>query len=291
MFPMSYTEENMVRVPGACMHDGTPQLLAQWLAAPNARDLWQCVELALQASGFDWLSHLQLAWHAGLPVVTQMLSSHAHPRWAEQVASGEDGAHDSTLGLAAGSTLPIAWSVEDLHDRLPREVRAHAAADGEGFVHLLRHCGIHSGVLLPLPARPAGAGQALVVLHSHRRGVAWIDDGVLTAALMLSLCLNELLSVHMCLADQAHRPTAVSPTRQEILWHLAQGQSNKQIAHRLQLSADTVKYHMRELRRHFNVRNRMQLVSTAMSHAWATQAGLKRATYKVQGAAVLLDRP
>lgn len=263
MFPMLYTEEKLVRVPGASLHDGTPQLVAQWLAAPNPHELWRRVEQALQAAGFDWLIYAQVAWHAGVPVVTQMLSSHAHPRWTELVASEHEDAHDPTLCLAARSGLPIPWSLEDVL-RMRHEGAVHGRSD-DRFMRLLRECGIESGVLLPMLARPGATGQTLVLLHSHQRGTAWIDDGVLTSALMLSLCLHEMMSVHMCLADEAQRPTAVSATRQEILWHLAQGQSNKQIAHRLQLSADTVKYHMRELRRHFNVRNRMQLVSTAMS--------------------------
>ena len=50
-------------------------------------------------------------------------------------------------------------------------------------------------------------------------------------------------------------------TQQYILQHLLQGRSDKEIANRLDLSAHTVDYHMRQLRRRFAARNRVQLVN------------------------------
>ena len=51
--------------------------------------------------------------------------------------------------------------------------------------------------------------------------------------------------------------------QREILRGLALGQSDKEIAYRLNLSAHTVDYHMRRLRQRFAVRNRVQLAHAA----------------------------
>ena len=78
---------------------------------------------------------------------------------------------------------------------------------------------------------------------------------------MLAWCLHDLLTVHANISEKADRNKIISPMRRKILRCLVHGQSNKQIAYELHLSSDTVKYHLRELQRHFNVRNRMQLVN------------------------------
>jgi DNA-binding CsgD family transcriptional regulator len=55
----------------------------------------------------------------------------------------------------------------------------------------------------------------------------------------------------------------MSDRQQSILVQLLQGRSDKEIAYRLELSAHTVDYHMRQLRRRFAARNRVQIVSAA----------------------------
>ena len=86
-------------------------------------------------------------------------------------------------------------------------------------------------------------------------------------ALMLSLSVLDHLSRYA--RTQAAPPVArtemsgMSATQQDILEHLLQGRSDKEIAYRLHLSAHTVDYHMRQLRRRFAARNRVQLVNAA----------------------------
>ena len=81
---------------------------------------------------------------------------------------------------------------------------------------------------------------------------------------MLGLCVHELLSLHLRVAEDAPSVAPLSAVQQEILRCLALGQSDKEIAYRLQLSAHTVDYHMRQLRKRFGVRNRVQLMQAAL---------------------------
>ena len=49
----------------------------------------------------------------------------------------------------------------------------------------------------------------------------------------------------------------------EVLAYLARGESNKEIARRLDLTEGTIKVYVRELMRHFSAKNRMQVVLKA----------------------------
>jgi DNA-binding CsgD family transcriptional regulator len=260
MLPMLYTEHDLVALSDSGAPEGSPQLVDCWLRASSMHELQRRIDDALFAIDFDWMSYRSVTWRDGVPVTTRLFSSHTNPRWTQLYF--DKGYHeiDPRLEQALASTLPFAWSVDEpacwtQHRQLaPEQLR---------FPELLRACGIGSGVLFVLPAGLRSNERTVIGLSSRKTQHAWIDDRVLAHSFMLALCLHELLSVHMSVANGTERST-VSPTRQEILWHLAQGQSNKQIAYRLQLSADTVKYHMRKLRHHFNVRNRMQLVNSLM---------------------------
>jgi DNA-binding CsgD family transcriptional regulator len=233
MWSMLFTEHDLVAVPGAVVPEGAPHLVNDWLSSGSTTELQQRIRRALQAMDFDWMTY------GGVPSTTKL---------------------DPRLQQALSSTLPLVWSADDAGSwGWPPNMTTQQLR----FPELLRGCDIRSGVLVVLPVRPRSDERTVVGLASRKPGREWIDDSVLGQTLMFALCLHEVLTIHMCAAD-ASRGALVSPKRQEILRHLAQGQSNKQIAYRLELSADTVKYHMRELRRHFKVNNRMQLVNSLM---------------------------
>jgi DNA-binding CsgD family transcriptional regulator len=261
MWPTLYTEHDLTPAPGPGPPEGAHRLVDDWLSAGSTYELSRRIRHALQAAHFDWMSYGSVVRRDGVSTTTRLFASHANPQWMKLYFGEGFQEIDSRLEHAMASTLPFAWSVGDLAEWTERAPMTRAQLR---FPELLRGCGIESGVLVVLPAGLRSNEHTVVRLSSRKPGRVWIDDSVLAQAFMLALCLHELLTIHMCVADGSERTAAVSPTRQEILWHLAQGQSNKQIAHRLQLSADTVKYHMRELRRHFKVRNRMQLVSSTI---------------------------
>ena len=66
-------------------------------------------------------------------------------------------------------------------------------------------------------------------------------------------------------AGAGERARELEPTYREltVLWLLARGQSNKEIAHELGLSVDTVKYHVRNLFRRLHASNRTEVVWAA----------------------------
>ena len=58
----------------------------------------------------------------------------------------------------------------------------------------------------------------------------------------------------------APAPPALTLTQPEVLRCLLRGMADKEISAQLQLSPHTVDYHLRQLRKRFNARNRVQLL-------------------------------
>lgn len=233
MDPLLYGEQDLVALPGATLDDGTASWVRHWKNAACAGELHARVRYTLRTCGFEWMSHASFDAGEGSFEVLRVFASHEDPDWVQRYYLEGGYRDDPRLLRAGGYSLPQPWS-----------------ADGR------------SGVLMWLPPAFESREHALVSLSSQRAGTHWLVEPVLGLAAMLALALHELLSVHMVLRG-AHPPSelAMSATRREILRHLAQGQSNKQIAHQMQLSADTIKYHLSAMRRQLKVRNRMQLAN------------------------------
>lgn len=67
-------------------------------------------------------------------------------------------------------------------------------------------------------------------------------------------------------AEEAFTP--LSPREMEILEHIARGLSNKEVAHTLGISRQTVKNHMTAILRKLNVDDRTQAAIYALRHGW-----------------------
>jgi DNA-binding CsgD family transcriptional regulator len=268
MWPTLYTEHDLTpppeRAPGAVPSPTDPALLERWLAAASPDVLRRQVADALRALGFDWMSLASIDWRDGTPVATRLLCSHAHARWTEAYFGEGRAWADPRLPLALASALPLAWSIDRPDAWLDT---ALATPEQLRFPALLRDAGIGSGLIVQVRGTDQSNGRSLVSLSARRADIEWMNEAVIGRVMMFARCLHELCTVRRGVAPAHDTPAAndgalASPTRREILRHLAQGRSNKQIAYRLQLSADTVKYHLRELRRHFNVRNRIELLNS-----------------------------
>jgi DNA-binding CsgD family transcriptional regulator len=155
---------------------------------------------------------------------------------------------DLLLRRALRSSLPLAWDTREMHD-FAGLAQLHAA-------------GIGSGLLVVVRRNLGSAEHAVVSLLSKRESADWIDETTIAQSLLFAHCLCDWVSERSHEPELAAGGALASPTRREILNHLVQGRSNKQIAYTLHLSAETVKYHTRELRRHFKVRNRVELVTS-----------------------------
>lgn len=94
-------------------------------------------------------------------------------------------------------------------------------------------------------------------------------------AVELNAALKEIAAGQVYLAPEAsaallhelqspHLPEPLTGREMQVLHHLAQGQANREIAHHLHLSEDTVKTHMRHILAKLGVQSRSQAILAAM---------------------------
>jgi DNA-binding NarL/FixJ family response regulator len=118
----------------------------------------------------------------------------------------------------------------------------------EKLVAALLFYRIH-GVLSPHTELPLFK-KALAAISE---GKLWIDDGTAKAL------LHDAGSI-----SQRGKTSHITSREQEIIECIGQGLSNNEIARRLTLSPHTVKAHLNNIFRKFNVTNRSKLMSLAM---------------------------
>jgi DNA-binding CsgD family transcriptional regulator len=252
-----------------CTAPGTG-IVAALLDASSVDEREQLVRHMLRAIGFEWLSYGAVSLQNGHPLPLSFFTSYANPEWTECYFSQGYHELDSRQSTLPTSGLPLAWDVSDI-ETAPADLFAgdQTATKRARFAAGLRTCGIGSGLLFRVGS-PAQLNEYTVVsLQSKARRGDWCSDSVVGQGLILGLSLHEYLSLGSTLppelSDTRVEMPAMSSRQQYILKLLLQGRSDKEIAYRLKLSAHTVDYHMRQLRRRFAARNRVQLV-TAASH-------------------------
>jgi len=262
--PLIYTDEQLERVPGGPRRlIGGSSLVGHLLEAPTAHERQRLLRGMLNAIGFQWLGYGKVDLQRGMPVPQSFYASLAHPEWTELYFRERFYQLDFRHYDAPPSSLPLAWDLEDITARAsaPAMTSRHRR-----FAQAMREMGIGSGVFMSFASTQSAQERTVISLTSAAPQRHWIVDSVLGQAVMLGLCVHELLSLHLRVAEDAPSMAPLSAVQQEILRCLALGQSDKEIAYRLQLSAHTVDYHMRQLRKRFGVRNRVQLVHAAVGH-------------------------
>jgi DNA-binding CsgD family transcriptional regulator len=247
-----------LRRPAAAPRPGMPALLADLLAAGSALERDALLRGRLRAIGADWVGHARVAQPPGEPPWLSAFTTQASVAWTSHcLRVGHLLAH-ADGGEMSASGLPLAWDLEQL------EALAGPAAGPA--IEGLRAGGGGSGLVFRLPALEPAPAWSFVCLVSRAPHTEWIGEHGLGCAVTLGLCLHEFLLRHVEQPEApcAAPPPVLLPAQQRILRCLSQGWSNKEIARCLRLSLHAVDYHLRQLRRRFDVHNRTQLVRAAL---------------------------
>ncbi|WP_293026913.1 LuxR family transcriptional regulator [Pandoraea sp.] len=243
---------------------GVPSLVRDLRAAAGAADRQRLVRGTLYTIGFEWLGYgTMLPSSEGFAPRT-VFTSYANPEWTERYFAERHYLIDPRLKESAHTCLPLAWDVEDLERSLGK---AGWTNEGRRFIEDMLGSGIRSGICLALGS-PANASElTFISLLSRAQSRQWIVDGIFGQAVTLGLCVHEFITQYARITTPAQPSDkrALSPLQQEILQCLSRGLSDKQIAYCLNLSSYNVDYHLRQMRRRFAVRNRVQLVNAAMA--------------------------
>ena len=258
--PLLYAEEDLVASPaGAAALPRVPSVVNDLLCASSGEERQHLVRAMLHAIGFEWLGYGTVSQQRSCSVPLTFFTSYGHPAWTQRYFDERYYEVDSRHQDAPCSSLPLLWDVDHLTAPLNS---VPLTPHRRRFLDDFRDSGIRSGVFFSLASPTRADERTVISLMSSSPNRLWIVDSVLGQALTLAL------SVHECLAKRSPsvttRPSPAAdmpPTQQHILNYLIQGRSDKEIAYHLKLSGHTVDYHMRQLRRRFAARNRVQLVN------------------------------
>ncbi|HJS03092.1 MAG TPA: autoinducer binding domain-containing protein [Variovorax sp.] len=262
--PQLYAEEQLCRPETLGRHAELPGVVRDLVEAGSIDARARLVRGMLHAIGFEWMGYGMVTYVRGQSWPLSFFTSYANAHWVRRYFAQRYYEVDARHQEAPASSLPLLWDVNQLEASLtgpdPSERRRR-------FLDDLHASGIRSGLFFRL-ASPTHVNEHTVIsLTSSASSRSWITEGVVGQSLVLGLSVHEYLSRHARVpaAPPAARAemSGMSPTQQYILEHLLQGRSDKEIAYRLQLSSHTVDYHMRQLRRRFAARNRVQLVKAA----------------------------
>jgi DNA-binding CsgD family transcriptional regulator len=262
--PQLYSEAQLCLPETMGRHADTSGIVGDLLGAGSSEARVRLVRGMLHAIGFEWLDYGTVSYLRGQPWPLSFFTGYANQEWAQRYFSQRHYEVDTRYRDAPASSLPLLWDVDQLE---ASPANPDASGRRRRFLDDLRASGVKSGLFLRL-ASPTHVNEHTVIsLSSSAPSRGWITDSVIGQSLMLSLSVHEYLSRHARVpaAPPAARAemSGMSATQQYILEHLLQGRSDKEIAYRLHLSAHTVDYHMRQLRRRFAARNRVQLVNAA----------------------------
>lgn len=241
-----------------------PALLVALMAAETPELRQRSVKAMLQSLGFEWLGYGCFSQAGDRPVPRSFCTTYADPAWTQRYFTESYHLVDPRLQRVPESGLPVMWTLDELE--VEADTPSYLRGLRQRFFDDLRATGAGSGVMMGLPGMP-GRDRHIISLVSKRPSRDWMTDAVLGQVLTLALCLHEFYSRYT-LAPQANDPRSaagtLTPLQSEILARLARGLPDKLIAAQLDLSLHNVDYHMRQLRKRFGVRNRLQLMQAAL---------------------------
>jgi len=134
--------------------------------------------------------------------------------------------------------------------------------DEEQIVHAIR---AGASAYYPKEVMP---DKLIFAVRQVNRGQYVIDDKVLPKSEINSWLMKQLASLSPLGAPDESRFAPLSPREMEILQHAARGSSNKEIAHALQISQQTVKNHISSILRKLDVKDRTEAAVYALRHGW-----------------------
>lgn len=236
-----------------------PALLRRLLHADGHEARDRLVRGLLAEVGFQWLGYCRVSVQRSRPEPLSYCTTWTDPGWARRYVEECFIEVDPRMHEATRSSLPCVWHVDDLERRAPLDVPRGRVAH---FIAELRRTGMHSGVVFGLPGLRL-YDRHIVGLLSRRKGSRWLDEPVLEQAWTIALAVHEY-QLHCAVDDEpASALEQLTPVQTDILRCLATGLGDKGIAAFLGLSLHNVDYHMRQLRKRFGVRNRLQLMQAA----------------------------
>lgn len=110
--------------------------------------------------------------------------------------------------------------------------------------------------------------ELLQVIRRVNLGESILIDCVMSRPSVMEKILRQFQDLNLNGTDNEKIASPLTPRELEILGHKAKGLLNKQVAHMLGISEQTIKNHMASILRKLEVNDRTQAVIMAMRHGW-----------------------
>ena len=117
-------------------------------------------------------------------------------------------------------------------------------------------------------SKDATADEIAQAIKRIHRGEHIITETVLTRPRVVERVLKQFQSLSLMGAAMETLAAPLTPRELEVLSYVARGYINKQIAHKLSISEQTIKNHMSSVLRKLDANDRTQAVVLAMHYGW-----------------------
>lgn len=252
-------------------HRSASNFVRGLVGAGSARKRERVVRDRLDEMGFDGMGYYVDRRQPDGSTLRGFLSTYAPADWSRRYFGGRYREVDPRNQKDPRCSLPLVWdlaSVKATADLRPACTRVRR------FIEEMEDCGVRSGIFQRLVFAGVQSDETVVSLLSGEPSRRWIDDAVLGSSLTFALSIHDYMTTCVRLPDaKASAPSAsdvaaagtqLPATQRAVLWHVANGLTDRQIADKLSLSSYAVDYHLRQLRQRFSVRNRVQLVAATV---------------------------
>jgi DNA-binding CsgD family transcriptional regulator len=227
--------------------------------APDVETGSDLVHAEVKALGFEWMAYIRLSRIGDKFHIRDFIQTYAARHWSKRYLDEGYLEIDPCVHVACRQETPLVWDLPLLAAGRPltplnwRRREFLAAADTTG---------VRSGVAFGI-ADPNGIDHAVLSFCSPRASRAWIADSTVGQCYAAGLKWHELLGAVASPPQPAAPDVELSDIQRSALELMINGLSSKEIGEALNTSVQNVDYHIRELRRKFGARNRVQLAYAA----------------------------
>lgn len=202
-------------------------------------DAFRLTGESAQRLGFPYLIYAPVSRHRD---ASQHWSATTYPQaWQELYVGKNHLPRNPVRKQVLQTHRPFTWS--SLEAALPR-------SQTELF-HDCRSCGMRDGVVVPVHGP---GGQAIAV------GFACEHQDAIAPATLTVLQLMALRLYHAQPADAVDHPLRLTPREQELMLRVAEGNDNVRIADILNISENSIEWHLKNIFRKLDVKNRTSAV-------------------------------
>jgi DNA-binding CsgD family transcriptional regulator len=251
---LAFGQEQSISVIDDTVRAGTPQI-----PVPDIEEGSSLVHADIKALGFEWMEYIRLSRIGDRFHMRDFVQVYAPRQWVRRYLEAGYVEIDPRVQIACRKETPLVWDLPLLAEGRPIHPVNRRCKE---FLKAADAAGVRSGVVFGV-ADANGIDHAVLSFYSTKESRIWIADNT------VGQCYAAGLRWHSLLGTVANTVRTVSPDvelsdiQRSALELMINGMSSREIGEALNTSVQNVDYHIRELRRKFGARNRVQLAYAA----------------------------